>query len=276
MAERIAGIQPGYLPWLGYFDQMMRVDAFLVADELPFSSSGWVHRNRVKGRTGPVWLTLPARAEQGARISEVSLDPNVPWARKHLATLRHLYARAPGAPLVVPVAAGSAVALNVTAVDPVTDGYVTVHACGTPLPPTSTVNVRAGSVAPNVAVVAPGADGTVCVVPSTAMHLLVDQFGSFGASAGVDLPAPERAYDSRSGGVLAGGTVVRVPVGATSGTTSTATISAAALKTWTARVFVTTSVPASWSYLTACWWTTFVASIPAPSATAAFSICPAG
>lgn len=100
MAERIAGIQPGYLPWLGYFDQMLRVDAFLVADELPFSSSGWVHRNRVKGRTGPVWLTLPARAEQGARISEVSLDPKVPWARKHLATLRHLYARAPGAPLV--------------------------------------------------------------------------------------------------------------------------------------------------------------------------------
>ena len=32
MAVRLAGIQPGYLPWLGYFDQMRRVDVFVVAD----------------------------------------------------------------------------------------------------------------------------------------------------------------------------------------------------------------------------------------------------
>ncbi len=95
MATRIAGIQPGYLPWLGYFDQMLRVDAFLVADELPFSSSGWTHRNRVKGPDGPQWLTLPARPRQGQAIREVPLDPAVPWRRKHVATLRHLYADAP-------------------------------------------------------------------------------------------------------------------------------------------------------------------------------------
>jgi hypothetical protein len=97
VADRIAGIQPGYLPWLGYFDQMLRVDAFLVADELPFSSSGWVHRNRVKGPDGPRWLTLPARAARGAVIAEVALAPGASWARKHLATARHLYARAPAA-----------------------------------------------------------------------------------------------------------------------------------------------------------------------------------
>ena len=95
MATRIAGIQPGYLPWLGYFDQMLHVDAFVVADELPYSSSGWTHRNRVKGPDGPQWLTLPVRATQGQAICEVALDPAVPWRRKHLATLRHLYADAP-------------------------------------------------------------------------------------------------------------------------------------------------------------------------------------
>lgn len=94
MATRIAGIQPGYLPWLGYFDQMLHVDAFLVADELPYSSSGWTHRNRVKGPEGAQWLTLPVRAEQGCAIRDVALDPGVPWRRKHLATLRHLYAGA--------------------------------------------------------------------------------------------------------------------------------------------------------------------------------------
>jgi hypothetical protein len=93
MGMRIAGIQPGYLPWLGCFDQMLRVDAFLVADELAYSASGWTRRNRVKGPRGAVWLTLPVRAREGQRIHEVPLDAAVAWRRKHAATLRHLYAR---------------------------------------------------------------------------------------------------------------------------------------------------------------------------------------
>jgi hypothetical protein len=95
---RIAGIQPGYLPWLGYFDQMRRVDAFIVADEMQFSSSGWAHRNRVRGPHGPVWLTLPARPTLGQRIRDVPLDPTVPWTAEHLQRLRHFYGRSPHAP----------------------------------------------------------------------------------------------------------------------------------------------------------------------------------
>jgi hypothetical protein len=99
---RIAGIQPGYLPWLGYFDQIRRVDAFLIADEMPFSSSGWAHRNRVRGPEGPHWLTLPGRPEQGQAIRDVPLDPSVPWARKHMKTLRHFYRRSPWARDLLP------------------------------------------------------------------------------------------------------------------------------------------------------------------------------
>lgn len=90
---RVAGIQPGYLPWLGYFDQMRRVDTFIVADEMQFSSSGWTHRNRVRGPRGAHWLTLPARPAHGQRICDVPLDPDSPWAHKHLTTLRHFYGR---------------------------------------------------------------------------------------------------------------------------------------------------------------------------------------
>ena len=97
MPARIAGIQPGYLPWLGYFDQMRRVDAFVIADEMQFSSSGWAHRNRVRGPEGAHWLTLPARPARGQAIRDVPLDPQVPWKVKHLETLRHFYARSPAA-----------------------------------------------------------------------------------------------------------------------------------------------------------------------------------
>jgi len=82
-----------YLPWIGYFDQMRRVDVFVIADEMPYTSSGWVHRNRVKGPHGPSWLTLPARARSGQMIREVELDASIPWRRRHLKTLRNFYAR---------------------------------------------------------------------------------------------------------------------------------------------------------------------------------------
>jgi hypothetical protein len=102
---RVAGIQPGYLPWLGYFDQMRRVDAFIIADEMQFSSSGWAHRNRVRGPHGAHWLALPARAARDQRICDVALDPTVPWVRKHLTTLRHFYRHAPGADELLPALA---------------------------------------------------------------------------------------------------------------------------------------------------------------------------
>lgn len=95
MGIRVAGLQPAYLPWLGFFDQMRRVDAFIIADEMPYSSSGWAHRNRVRGPHGPVWLTLPGRPRRGQRIMDVALDPAVPWAREHLQRLRHFYGRSP-------------------------------------------------------------------------------------------------------------------------------------------------------------------------------------
>ena len=91
MGTRIAGIQPGYLPWLGYFDQMLQVDAFLIADELQFTTSGWAHRNRVRGPHGAHWLTIPTRPRKGQTIAEVEIERSAPWHKTHLRTLRHFY-----------------------------------------------------------------------------------------------------------------------------------------------------------------------------------------
>jgi len=87
----VAGIQPGYLPWLGFFDQMRRADVFIVADEMPFSTDGWAHRNRILGPHGPLWLTVPTRRDSRHMIRDVRIDDANPWRRKHLAALRHAY-----------------------------------------------------------------------------------------------------------------------------------------------------------------------------------------
>jgi hypothetical protein len=90
-------LQPGYLPWLGFFDQLRRADVFVYYDDAQYDKHGWRNRNRIKTQTGPTWLTVPVRhGDQGfPRILDVEIDSRTPWQRKHVAGIRQAYARAP-------------------------------------------------------------------------------------------------------------------------------------------------------------------------------------
>ena len=94
----LAILQPGYLPWLGFFDQMQRCDVFIYYDDVQFDKHGWRNRNRVKAPDGTAhWLTVPVlhSGRNWPRILDVEIDNRGPWARKHVSTLRHWYRRAP-------------------------------------------------------------------------------------------------------------------------------------------------------------------------------------
>ena len=54
-------LQPGYLPWLGFFDQLRRADVFVYYDDVQYDKHGWRNRNRIKTQDGPQWLTVPVR-----------------------------------------------------------------------------------------------------------------------------------------------------------------------------------------------------------------------
>ncbi len=90
-------LQPGYLPWLGFFDQLRRADVFVYYDDVQFDTHGWRNRNRIKTQDGAQWLTVPVRhgGLGQPRVMEVEIDARAPWARKHVATLKQAYARAP-------------------------------------------------------------------------------------------------------------------------------------------------------------------------------------
>lgn len=90
-------LQPGYLPWLGFFDQVRRSDIFVFYDDVQFDKNGWRNRNRIKSPKGlPHWLTVPVRVSTlDQSILETLIDDRQPWARKHLGTIRQFYARAP-------------------------------------------------------------------------------------------------------------------------------------------------------------------------------------
>jgi len=94
---KIAVLQPGYLPWLGFFEQMYSTDVFVLYDDVQFTRRDWRNRNRVKGPNGLVWLTVPVRTtgQYYQLISETMIADDQPWATKHWNTLEMCYAKAP-------------------------------------------------------------------------------------------------------------------------------------------------------------------------------------
>jgi hypothetical protein len=90
-------LQPGYLPWLGFFDLMRRTDFFVIYDDVQFDKHSWRNRNQIKTAHGPQWLTVPVfhSGLEGQPILDVRIDNLLPWARKHLRSIEQSYARAP-------------------------------------------------------------------------------------------------------------------------------------------------------------------------------------
>jgi hypothetical protein len=92
-----------------------------------------------------------------------------------------------------------AVALNVTAVDPVGGGFVTVYPCGSTQPNASNVNFSAGAVVPNAVIAKIGVDGKVCVFVSNQTHLVVDVDAYFPTTSSLQPLNPARVLDTRAG-----------------------------------------------------------------------------
>jgi hypothetical protein len=81
------------MPWLGFFEKVLRADAFVLLDDVQFSKGDFQNRNRVKGPKGAQWLTVPVAQGFGQRINEVAVAGDA-WRAKHWKTLRSCYARA--------------------------------------------------------------------------------------------------------------------------------------------------------------------------------------
>ena len=111
---------------------------------------------------------------------------------------------------VAPAAGGAvpkdatAVVLNVTAVNPTSNGYVTVWPTGDPVPLASSLNTQPGQTRPNLVVAKVGDGGKVSLTTygdgNGTVDLVADVVGYFGKGGGnvVGLD-PQRLFDSRSG-----------------------------------------------------------------------------
>ncbi len=90
--------QPYFAPFPGFFHKMLLSDVFVLLDDVQFPrGTTWITRNRFKHDQGSLWITVPV-LKKGLglqKINEVKIYHEVPWARKHLASLESAYSRAP-------------------------------------------------------------------------------------------------------------------------------------------------------------------------------------
>ncbi|MDQ7826050.1 MAG: WbqC family protein [Candidatus Eremiobacteraeota bacterium] len=89
-------LQPGYLPWLGFFEQLYRSDLFVIYDDVTFDKGGWRNRNRIKTPGGWCWLTVPLEQENltATLVKDVKINNRTDWKKKHLASIAQYYRKA--------------------------------------------------------------------------------------------------------------------------------------------------------------------------------------
>ena len=121
----------------------------------------------------------------------------------------------------IPLTGVTAVSLNLTAVGPTAEGYMTVWPCGSSQPGTSNVNFVKDQIVPNAVIAPVDSTGKVCIASSVASHVVVDVNGWFGTTSGLNAVTPTRVFDTRSG---AGG-VPAAKVGAVDGSGSALEVS---------------------------------------------------
>lgn len=88
--------QPAYIPYLGYFDRIMKSDVHVVLDHVQFEKNSFTNRNKVLTRNGPVMLTIPVQNKLGTPINEIDIAGH-DWRKKHMMTIQQAYAKAPHA-----------------------------------------------------------------------------------------------------------------------------------------------------------------------------------
>jgi hypothetical protein len=88
--------QPAYLPWLGYFDKILRSDIFVYLDSVQFEKGSFINRNKIKTANGPTMLTIPLKLQgyKEVGIGDIQVDNSQNWQHKHLKSISLSYRKA--------------------------------------------------------------------------------------------------------------------------------------------------------------------------------------
>jgi hypothetical protein len=88
-------LQPGYLPWIGFFDLFASCDLFVILDHVQYDKRSWRNRNRIRTNSEQGWqyLTVPVntKGKYDQSIVDTFIDNSKDWASKHLKAIELNY-----------------------------------------------------------------------------------------------------------------------------------------------------------------------------------------
>jgi len=96
----IAGHQPNYLSYLGFFHKITMCDVFVIVDTVQYVKRGpfgWINRNKIRTPEGWIWLTVPvlSKGKYTQNIIDTMIDNAKPWEHKHWRSINLSYQKAP-------------------------------------------------------------------------------------------------------------------------------------------------------------------------------------
>ena len=91
-------VQPPYLPWLGFFDRVLKSDVLVLLDTVAMdrnSRTKFLNRNKLRTKAGWTWVTVPlAKAPRDQLIGEIQINNEEAWRERHWRTIEANYRRA--------------------------------------------------------------------------------------------------------------------------------------------------------------------------------------
>jgi len=89
--------QPNYLPYLGFFDKMVKSDIMILYDDAEFVREMFYNRNKIKTSNGTLWMTVPVKYKmhEHPKINEILIDNHQRWQYKQWMSIHQFYHKAP-------------------------------------------------------------------------------------------------------------------------------------------------------------------------------------
>lgn len=92
----VAGHQPQYIPYLGFFNKVSQADVFVFVDNVQFNRKSWQQRTLIKSDDNPIYLTIPVnkKGKYYQLINEVEIIDDG-WRKKHWRSISLSYKKTP-------------------------------------------------------------------------------------------------------------------------------------------------------------------------------------
>ncbi len=96
-------MQPYFFPYIGYFQLISSVDAFVIYDNIKYTKKGWINRNRILHNNQPALLSLPIKSASDSLDVRDRYLAETFIRRKMLNQIEQAYKKAPHFQSVFPV-----------------------------------------------------------------------------------------------------------------------------------------------------------------------------